>query len=236
MRGLQIFLSFSWNSEYFIVVLLIFFLLLTFVGYGLFSSLKNYRRSKEIVQFLQEGKVETFLEAIDSEIENTRSKSLKNVYKVNKSAGLSDLGKFKEALQLLEEVEYSRLPSKFKVLYVNNFLYILLQVDLERSRSFYEKFKKTFENPPRDPFLTSHLQSTLQVYRLKVEKNLETESFFQANLDASTQDLRIKAWSMYYLAWIAAQKGDAEKALQLYEKSCKLYPQRYLGSCPVVSG
>jgi len=87
------------------------------------------RRSYVIRGYLDQGDVNKFIEETDKEIKYAFGRHWRRYYQINKTAGLYYLGRFKEAIALLDTIEYKKLQKIYRCLFVNNRLANLLGLE-----------------------------------------------------------------------------------------------------------
>src|SRR6185503_6694063 len=114
------------------------------------------RRSLTVTKFLEEGEVDRFLSEIDIDLEKEKTKVYKDMLFVNKSAGLYYMGRPREALQLLNQVNVRKLPRIFRRLYFNNRLAnMILDESLSEAQELVDKNPDVFKMADK-PTLIAH--------------------------------------------------------------------------------
>lgn len=192
-------------------------------------------RSWRVVRLLNEGRGEEFLAAIDKDLARTRTKGYRRVLLINKSAGLPFVGRFAEAVELLDEVDPGKLRGTAKALYANNMLYNLARSDPDRARAFYAEHRPIFEDLPKHRMLRHALRGTHAIYRFLVEGDLGAGEEFRHLAEDERIPTYARAQNLYFLALVAARVGNTTLAKEQYDKAREYSPHCYLGPVPGIA-
>jgi tetratricopeptide (TPR) repeat protein len=183
------------------------------------------RRSIKVVSFLKEGFIHKFDEEIDKDIKRIRKSRYRDCLKVNKTAGLFYLGRFDEALHILSEINGSKLPGKFKILYVNNKLANLTQLEkIEEAERLVNEHKDVFTRFPGDQKLHYALRGNLANLEFfkgdLIKSRIWLEECLQANDSKSGQSV-----IHYYLGLIDQKELKNQDAQNHFLKSVEAAPE-----------
>ncbi len=197
---------------------------LIWIGYRLvnlmFADLWN---GYQISRLLRDNRPEEAIRRIDRFSRRPSPPSSTAVNTNNKAMALCQLSRWKEAATLLEGIDPGKLRQTFRRVVLCNFLHVLLHSDVDRARSLHEEHRSVFEHRPRMKSERQAMEQTLNFYKLVVEGDLSTESFFRQAVADCSEDSRRAAF-VYYLGLIEAKKGNLTSAEEMWGRSRELNP------------
>lgn len=184
-------------------------------------------RSYQVKAHLDRGDVKNFLEETEREIQYAAGQ-WKQCYQINKTAGLYYLGRFEEALDLLDMIEYRKLPKLYRALYINNRLANLLGAKrIEEAQKLIESNETVFQPTVQNRPIYYALQSNLGVYKyLKGER--QTAKYLIEESLKSHQNPLGQAMAYYYLGCIARDDGQPPIAQEYFQKAKELGKNIYI--------
>lgn len=193
-------------------------------GLELFSLI---RRSYQVKAHLDRGDVKKFLAETEREIHYAAGQ-WKRCYQINKTAGLYYLGRFEEALDLLDMIEYRKLPKLYRALYINNRLANLLGARrIEEAQKLIESNEMVFQPTVQNRPIYYALQSNLGVFKyLKGER--QTARYLLEESLKSHQNPLGQAMAHYYLGCIARDEGQPPIAQEHFQKAKVLGKDIYI--------
>ncbi len=185
------------------------------------------RRSHVIVKHLQEGDVQRFLEETDKELKYS-SGSWRHCYLVNKTAGLYYLGQWDQAIEILDDVPYQKLPKMYQILYVNNRLANLIAAGrIDEAGELINAHPEAFEKSKHNQAFFATLQSNLGTYKFARGQLDEARELIESNVPEHKHRLA-QAVSHYYLGMIHRQQGRIDEAERYLNKARELGKNSYL--------
>lgn len=185
------------------------------------------RRSYQVKAHLDRGDVKKFLEDTEGEIKYAAGQ-WKRCYQINKTAGLYYLGRFEEAIDLLDTIEYRKLPKLYRALYINNRLANLLGAKrIEEAQKLIESNETVFQPTVQNRPIYHALQSNLGVYKyLKGER--QTARYLLEESLKSHQNPLGQAMAYYYLGCIARDEGQPSIAQEHFLRAKELGKNIYI--------
>jgi tetratricopeptide (TPR) repeat protein len=221
------------------VFLEVFFLAMA--GMMLFSNLETHSRLQRINRALEDGRPYDFLRDIDLELERPHKGALRELLKLNRSAGLVYIGEFDEALVYLKSVDRDVLgkgwlgrQKKFTdALYYNNLLYTLLCA--RRYSEAVEVWSESAEKivPRTGHGLLDHcLKGTAATYQYHCGDLPNARESLERLLQEPNIPRLYKAHRLYYLGRIDLFEGRFELAMGRIEEAAKLAPGGFLAEEP----
>lgn len=186
------------------------------------SALELYwliHRSYGIRGYLDQGDVERFIEATDKEIKFAFGRHWRRFYQINKTAGLYYLGRFEEAIALLDTIEYKKLQKIYRCLYVNNRLANLLGLErIEEAEELIRANEELIKSSTHNRKFYFALQANLGIFKyLKGEREVG-----RYLLEESIKEHKSKlglAVAHYYLGRIDQDEGKDTEADAHFQKS-----------------
>ncbi|MCA9393765.1 MAG: tetratricopeptide repeat protein [Candidatus Omnitrophica bacterium] len=192
--------------DWLVPFLLLFIILLPLELYFLIS------RSYRIKSHLDQGDPQKFLDETRKELAAVPGGTWKDFYKLNSTAGLYYLGRFEEALKILDEVRPRKLHKQYTALYFNNKLANLLGVGrVQEAAQLVEEQADIFRPNRHNQRFYFALQANLGALKyhqgeLEVARHMLEESLAAHRLPLAS------AVSHYYLGCIAHDQGREDDA------------------------
>ncbi|MBZ0166463.1 MAG: hypothetical protein K8I00_06620, partial [Candidatus Omnitrophica bacterium] len=119
-------------------------------------------RSYRIKAYLDRADPEKFLMETRKEMAATPGRHWKSFYQINSTAGLYYLGRFEEAINILDEIDVQKLRRVFRYLYVNNRLANLLGADrIAEAADLVREHEDAFRPSPQNHKFYFALQANL---------------------------------------------------------------------------
>ncbi len=202
----------------------IILLFLLIIGVYLLFFIPIYLKTKKLVKMLNvDNDVEGFLTEIDKEIDKTKNKKYMNYLMINKSAGLSALGKYKEAVNLLKLVDLKELPKLYIVQYYNNLLYCLLMSEkLDEAEGVFKSTESLLSDYLKQKSLKKAIKSTLATYEFYKGDISKSQKMFEELLFEEDLILYQSISINYFLALIYLQGNEKIKAKEKLEVVVKI--------------
>lgn len=180
------------------------------------------RRSYRIKSYLDRGDPQKFLEETRKELAAVPGGAWKDFYKVNSTAGLYYLGRFEEALKVLQEVRPQKLHKQYRALFYNNKLANLVGAGrTEEAAQLVEEQAELFRPHPDN-----------RKFYFALQANVGALKYLQGELDEARQQLEeslkghdlplASAVAHYYLGQIARDQGRENEAAEHFEHARKL--------------
>lgn len=187
------------------------------------------RRSYKIRADLDRGDVRKFLEETEKEIKYTNG-VWKRCYQINQTAGLYYLGRFEEAIKLLDNIDSRRLPRLFRVLYINNRLANLLGANrLDEAGRLIESSGPIFQPSAHNRKIFHALQANLGIFKYLKGEYQTAQHLLETSLKASTTQQPAQAVAYYYLGCIARDEKREQEARKYFIKAKELGENIYIG-------
>ncbi|MGE0268095.1 MAG: hypothetical protein AB7S78_06550 [Candidatus Omnitrophota bacterium] len=209
--------AFLFSSVFFIIVV---------CGLELFFMI---RKSYQIRAYLDRGDVRKFLEETEKEINYTGG-AWNRCYQINRTAGLYYLGRFEEAIKLLEVINPDKLPKLFRALYVNNYLANLLGAKrMNEAQKWIESNEKSFQPTRHNRAVFHALQSNLGIFKYLKGELQVARYLLEESLKPHSSRLA-QAVAYYYLGCIARDEGREPEAGAYFKKAKGLGKDIYINS------
>ena len=126
------------------------------------------------------------------------------------------------ALGLLNAIDPDNLPKKFKSLYYNNKLSLLLISEkLERANILYTKHSDIIKSGLHNKKLKMCVKSTLATYEIYFGDMAESKKVFLSLLESDHSDFSTGLY-YYYLGLIESKYNNVEESLEYFNKAKKL--------------
>jgi len=210
-------------------------------GVLLFSNLETQSRLQRINRALEEGKPLEFLRDIDQELQRPHKGALRELLKLNRSAGLVYIGEFEEALAYLKTVDrdilgrgwFGRQRKFTDALFYNNYLYTLLCARrYEEAAAVWSQAADKMVPRTGHKLLDHCLKGTAATYQY----HCGDLPYARQALELLLQEPRIprlyKAHRLYYLGRIDLFEGRFEQAMARIEEAARLAPNGFLAEEP----
>lgn len=207
----------------------------------LFRSLETQSRLQKINRALEEGRPLEFLREIDQELQRPHTKgALRELLKLNRSAGLVYIGEFEEALAYLKTVDRELLgrgwfrQRKFTdALYYNNYLYTLLCARRYTEAAEVWSLAAEMMVPRTGHKLLDHcLKGTAATYQYHCGDLPYAREALERLLQEPQIPRLYKAHRLYYLGRIDLFEGRFEQAMARIEEAARLAPNGFLAEEP----
>lgn len=186
------------------------------------------RRWEKTHRLLLDGYPEEFLKEVEKEMARTRDPQMLAVLTISQTAGLAYLGRFREAIHLMEELDQKHLRSpEFKAVYYNNLLYhLLLNREYERARQIMAEQTRWLVPDYRHQDLNMSLRGTLAIFDYFVGNLAEARSELE-RLVASDRPALTRASHLYFLGRLDLHEGRVEEGLAKLKETASLAPRTF---------
>ena len=186
------------------------------------------RRWEKVHRLLLDGHPAEFLEAIDKELERARDVRLKAVLLLSKTAGLTYLGRFDEAIRLLEDMDVKELQSDdFQAIYYNNLLYnLLMNRQYVRAHQLVARHAGWLTKSYGTSDIDMSLRGTMAVYDY-FSGRLERARSELEFLMSSERPTLAKASYLYFLARLDLHEGHVERGLARLKDLADMAPHTF---------
>lgn len=186
------------------------------------------RRFRRINQLLTDGYPGEFIQALDAEMRRTHSPEVRALFTISRSAGLSYLGRWNEAIDDLENIdaELIRQPEA-RAVYCNNLLYsLLLAGDFEKAARLVDSQTRWLVPEYRHRDLNLSLRGTMATFYYFRGLTDEARREFEL-LEAELRGPMQTATSLYFLARLDLAEGDTERGLERLRQVVNLAPRTF---------
>jgi tetratricopeptide (TPR) repeat protein len=217
----------------------VFFLALA--GVVLFSSIETHSRLQRINRHLEEGRPHEFLKELDAELERDHTGALRELLKLNRSAGLVYLGEFQAALDALYQVDrdvlgkgwFGRQRRFTDALYFNNLLYTLLCARrYDEAIAVWSEHAEKIVPRTGNPILDHCLKGTSATYQYHCGDIGQARELLERLLQEPNIPRLYKAHRLYYLGRIDLAEGRFAQGMGRIEEAAKLAPGGFLAEEP----
>lgn len=214
---------------------------LSLVSVMLFGTLESYGRLQKINRYLEIGKPYEFLSAIEKELERGHRPPVRELLKLNRSAGLVYIGKFEDALRSLQEVDLQQLGSgwfgrrrKFtEALYYNNLLYTLLCArHYQEAVDLWSLHAEKLVPRTGHSLLDHCLKGTAATFQYHCGDVAQARATLERLLQEPDIPQLYKAHRLYYLGRIDLNEGRFAQGMQNIEEAARLAPGGFLQEEP----
>lgn len=218
---------------------------LSLVGVALLQSMETHARLQRINRHLEEGRPQQFLEELDAELRrpayDSRPNPMKELLKLNRSAGLVYLGQFEHALLQLEEVDRDALGKGWwgrqrrftDALYFNNKLYTLLCARrYEEAIAIWSEHAEKIVPRTGNPVLDHCLKGTAATYQYHCGDLGQARDMLERLLQEPQIPRLYKAHRLYYLGRIDLSEGRFDQGMARIEEAARLAPGGFLAEEP----
>lgn len=215
--------------------------LFTLAGALLFSGLETHARLQRINRHLEQGRPQQFLHEIELELQKNHSGSLRELLKLNRSAGLVYLGQFEEALLAIREVDREVLGNGWlgrqrrftDALYYNNLLYTLLCAKrYEDAVALWCEHAEKIIPRTGHGLLDHCLKGTAATYQYHCGDLSQAREALERLIREPNIPRLYKAHRLYYLGRIDLMEGRFDQAMERIEEAAKLAPGGFLAEEP----
>lgn len=201
--------------------------LLVFLGLTGFRLFRVVTRSRYVVGLLRDDRPDDFLREIDQDIAQARPR-LRAMLEVNKSAGLCYVGRFEEALELLQGADMGRMPRQVRVLHANNLLMTLLHLNrLDEARRWHAQNQVLIESEVRHTELRSAVRGTLAIYEMLCGNRSKGEAELSELVKDSAPDY-LRASRLYFLGRAQLEQGRRQEAEDCLRLAATLVPNSFV--------
>lgn len=186
-------------------------------------------RSKKLAAILNDrGDPEEFLAEIEKDLCRLRNKMWKGCLLINKAAGLYHAGRFQEALDILDAVNFRKLPKPFRYLYVNNKFALLLGMEnIGGAGSFASENREFIEPLPKNELLRNALKTNLAVLSYFQGDMIKSRALLEDCPDADMPKVGIAA-KYYFLGLMDLKENNKEAAEEKLIKAGRLASKTFL--------
>lgn len=217
---------------------------LALAGVVLLSSMETHARLQRINRHLEEGRPHQFLQELDAEIERDKSdrpSPMKELLKLNRSAGLVYLGEFEAALRQLDDVNREVLGKGWwgkqrrftDALYFNNKLYTLLCARrYDEAIAIWSEHAEKIVPRTGNPVLDHCLKGTAATYQYHCGDVGQARDLLERLLQEPQIPRLYKAHRLYYLGRIELFEGRFEQGMKNVEEAARLAPGGFLAEEP----
>lgn len=188
------------------------------------KTVKLVRTLKEVERELFEGDLHRLEEQIDRFIEREKHPLTKATLSVHKSSALIYLGRWEEALAVLETVPKERARRLHPAYNLNLFYASLLCKEYGRAREIFAENENRFKSGGKEALARTVL---LGRYHYFFDCPEESCRCFQQVLDAGVCP-RVDGFALYFLGRLNLYQGNTEVGWQQIKKSVELAPQTFL--------
>lgn len=214
----------------------------TIFGVMLFSGMETHSRLQRVNNLLENGRPREFLKEIETELaSNKHSGALRELLRLNRSAGLVYVGQFDEALQALQEVNLDVLgrgwlgrQRKFTdALYYNNLLYTLLCArHYERAVAVWSEHAEKIVPRTGHALLDHCLKGTAATYQYHCGDLHQAREQLEQLLREPSIPKLYKAHRLYYLGRIELFEKRFDEGMKHVEEAARLAPGGFLAEEP----
>lgn len=126
------------------------------IGAALFNILYVFRyqkKMKRVAGLLEDGKTEEYIAEVKKLLQSAKGHELKNLFRLNLSAGYCDLKQFDKAIDILEELSGEKLRGELKMVNALNLCLCYFYTEQnERALELYDRSQKSFERARKSPY------------------------------------------------------------------------------------
>lgn len=189
---------------------------------------RRIARSRQVVSLLYDDKPQIFLEEIEKDIAECDNGMYRTCLLVNKSAGLYYVGRFEEAVSLLQSLAPERLPRVFKSVYYHNLLAPLLDLGrYDEARRLMEEHGRMLVPETKMKALNEAIRGSLALYQMHCgDRRAGYEALSELCKHATTDPGR--AFRLYHLGLADLQDGRPERAEASLLMAATLAPNSFV--------
>lgn len=197
----------------------------------IFLNYRRLKRSNYVISLLHEGNINQFIKEINTDITNAETiPKVKDMLTVNKTGGLFYKGEWGHALSLLNSINPDSLPVKFKIIYYNNKLSLLMiSEQWERAKQLYTEHSMVLKTGLGMNKLKMAVKSTLATYEMHFGDLDKSREMFLSLL-TSKHPVFFNSLVNYYLGVIEAKNNNNNESLEYFSKA------KELGGCSFIPG
>lgn len=120
--------------------------------FGLISTISKNNKMKSLNRKFKKGEYREFLDGMEKLFRQTKDKRVKDIIRMNLSAGYLEIGEYERALITLKEIDEKNIKSeKEKLVYnINLFLSLVRTNQTEEGETLYRENYYLFENNKHD--------------------------------------------------------------------------------------
>lgn len=169
-------------------------------------------RSYRIKAYLDRADPEKFLMETRKEMEATPGRHWKSFYQINSTAGLYYLGRFDEAIKILDDIDVAKLQRVYRYLYVNNRLANLLGAErIAEAADLVREHEADFQPCRQNQKFYFALQANLGALKYHQGEWEAARHLIEESIKSHHSPLALGV-AHYYLGRIAAAQGRKEEA------------------------
>ncbi len=179
----DVFLRYYWIAAVVIVLLI----LVLNIGYNFFY----FKKIKNAIKLLEMCKPQEYVEIMEQLLQKAKGKGLKNLLRLNLTAGYCDLKEYEKALAVLEDMNHIPLKNDLALVHhLNLCICYFYTGQTEKAMALYQKPKESFSSYVKHPDAFRQHFLSLDILAAIAERDFEKADKLLNQAEETWHDLR----------------------------------------------
>lgn len=141
----DVFMKGFWIAGTIVIAVAVLFNLLYVSGYR--------KKMKAAVLLMEEGRIDEYMAEVQKMLQTAKGRALKNLFRLNLSAGYCELKQFDKAIDILEELSGEKLRGEVEMVHAINLCLCYFYTEQnDRALELYGRSRRLFERSRNSPY------------------------------------------------------------------------------------